>query len=182
MSGVELPCVCQRERMPEPDDTTLLVDAGDRSALLREGIVVLEESSSRGCRQVGVTGIGEERVHEAVANRLGHDVEVEILGELPRCIRARRCVGYMEREPGRLQLRFVLAGDEHVDEIVVAEDDDAVVVLATVCTSVAGEQGDECEGPWHVYLERPLGKRVVIDGSVGRAVPYYNVYETLFDD
>jgi hypothetical protein len=39
---------------------------------------------------------------------------------LPRCIWTRRYVGYMENEPGRLQLRFVLSGDEHVDEIVVA--------------------------------------------------------------
>jgi hypothetical protein len=168
--------------MPEPADTGLLVDTADRAALLREGIVVLEEDASRGCRRLGVTGIGAERVREAVAQRLGGAVEVDVLGELPRCIRPRRCVGYMEREPGRLQLRFVLSGDEHVDEIVVAEDSDAVVVLATVCTPVAGDRGERWEGPWHVYLDRPLGDRAVIDGRDGSAVPYYNVYESLLDD
>ena len=44
----------------------------------------------------------------------------------------------MEREPGRLQLRYVTCGDEHIDDIEVAEDDDFVVVLGTVCTSVIG--------------------------------------------
>jgi hypothetical protein len=132
--------------MPESADTALLVNAADRAALLREGIVVLEQSSSRGRRRVGVTGIGADRVRDAVARRLGHDAEVEILGELPRCIRPRRCVGYLEREPGRLQLRFVLSGEEHVDEILVAEDDEAVVVLATVCTPVGGDGGERWEG------------------------------------
>jgi hypothetical protein len=167
--------------MPESGDTALLVNAADRAALLREGIVVLEENSTRGRRRVCVTGIGAERVWEAVARRLGREAEVEILGELPRCIRPRRCVGYLEREPGRLQLRFVLAGEEHVDEILVAEDDEAVVVLATVCTAVGGDGGERWEGPWHVYLDRPLGNREVIDGCNGAAVPYRNVYETLFD-
>jgi hypothetical protein len=37
-------------------------------------------------------------------------------------------------------------------------------------------------GAWHVYLDQPLANRAVIDGSVGRTVPYRNVYETLFDD
>jgi len=168
--------------MPKPADTAPLVDSTDRAALLREGIVVLEEDSSRGCRRVGVTGVGTERVREAVARRLGHHVEVEVLDELPRRIRPRRCVGYLEREPGRLQLRFVLCPDEHVDEILVAEDDDAVVVYATVCTPAGGDSVERWEGPWHVYLDRPLGDRAVIDGCVGSAVAYRNVYESLFDD
>jgi hypothetical protein len=168
--------------MPEPTDTAPLVNAADRAALLREGIVLLEESSSRGCRRIGVTGAGTERVCEAVARRLGHEVEVEVLGELPRCIRPRRCVGYMEREPGRLQLRFVLSADEHVDEILVAEDDESVVVYATVCTPTGGDSGERWEGPWHVYLDRPLGDRVVIDGRDGSSVRYRNVDESLLDD
>ena len=32
------------------------------------------------------------------------------------------------------------------------------------------------EGPWHVYLERPLEGRAVIDGVSGSAVPYKNVF------
>jgi hypothetical protein len=66
--------------------------------------------------------------------------------------------------------------DEHVDQIIVAEDERTVVVFATVCTSVSGKTDLEYDGPCHVYLERPLGGRTVIDGSCGDAVPYKNVY------
>jgi hypothetical protein len=85
----------------------------------------------------------------------------------------------MEREPGRLQLRFAFRRDEHVDEIIVAESDSAVVVLATVCTSVAGDAAFEYRGPAHVYLDRPLGDRQLIDGTTGQNVPYFNVHATL---
>jgi hypothetical protein len=85
----------------------------------------------------------------------------------------------MEREPGRLQLRIVLRGDEHVDEIVTAEHAKTVVVLATVCTSALGETGDFCEVPCHVWLDEPLGRREVVDGVSGEVVPYKNVYATL---
>ena len=67
-------------------------------------------------------------------------------------------------------------GDEHIDDIEVAEDDDCVVVLGTVCTAVMGEDGDAVECPYHNYLERPLGDRVVIDGFGGEPVPFKNVY------
>jgi hypothetical protein len=60
--------------MPEPDDAAQLVNAATRAALLREGIVVLAEDSSRGCRRVGVTGVGAERVREAVTHCLGRGV------------------------------------------------------------------------------------------------------------
>jgi hypothetical protein len=54
------------------------------------------------------------------------------------------------------------------------------VVFATVCASIGGEAGaHDYEGPWHVYLERPLGVRVVIDGVSGNGVPYKNVYAGL---
>jgi hypothetical protein len=152
------------------------VTAADRTALLRHGIVVLETEQTARSLRLGVVGGGEERVREAVIQRLGGAVEVDVLGDLPRQLWPRRCVGYMEREPGRLQVRYVLRGDEHVDDIVVAEDDSVVVVFATVCTSVTGEEGELMEGPWHVYLDEPLGDRTVIDGTCGREVPYKNVW------
>jgi hypothetical protein len=74
---------------------------------------------------------------------------------------------------------LVLRGDEHVDDIVVAEDATAVVVLATVCTPVTGEPGACCEVPCHVWLDEPLGRREVVDGVSGEVVPYKNVYATL---
>ena len=156
------------------------VTAADRAALLQQGIVVLETEETGGSLRLGVAGVDEERVRETVAHLFGVDVEVDWLGELPRRLQPLRCLGHMEREPGRLQLRFALCGDEHmVDEIAIAEDDATVVVFATVCTSVAAETGEWWEGPWHVYLGQPLGDRTVIDGTHGRPVPYKNVWAEL---
>ena len=155
------------------------IGAADRAALLRQGIVVVGADSTPQGLHVRVTGADAARVREVAARQLGEEAEVDVLADLPRRLALRPCVGYMEREPGRLQLRFCVRGDEHVDDIVVAEDERMVVVLATVCTSVDGEAGESCEGPWHVYLERPLGDRAVIDGVRGEAVPYKNVYAGL---
>jgi hypothetical protein len=153
------------------------VGAMDRVALLRDGIVILKADMAR--RWVGVAGAGETRVRELVARRLGGAVSVDVIGVLPRRLEPRRCVGHMEREPGRLQLRFVCSGDEHMDDILVAEDERTVVVFATVCTSVRGEPGPRCEGPFHVYLEHPLGDRAVIDGVTGEPVPFKNIWAEL---
>jgi len=108
-------------------------------------------------------------------DELGAAVSVDIAGELPRRHVPRPCVGHMEREERRLQLRFVPRGDEHVDEIVVAEDDDCVVVYGIVCTPAAGSR----RRPVAVHLDRPLGDRVVIDGVTGSPVPYKNIYAEL---
>lgn len=88
-----------------------------------------------------------------------------------RELAARRCVGYMEREPGRLQLRLVLYPGEHVCEIEIEESEEAVVAFATVCGPVDAEDGVSCEVPCHVYLERRLGERAVRDGHFGHVVP-----------
>jgi hypothetical protein len=156
-----------------------LVGPADRVALLRLGIVVVAAEAGPAGGRVAATGASEAQVRELVASRLGDGIDVDVLGELPRRLESRRCVGYMEREPGRLQLRLGLYGDEHVDEIVVAEDERAVVVFATVCTSAHNELGVVCERPFHVYLERPLADRTVIDGTCGSAVPRRNVYVRL---
>jgi hypothetical protein len=96
-----------------------------------------------------------------------------------RQLARRACVGYREREPGRLQLQFVLDADEHMHEIVVDEDDDGVEVSATVCSPVSGPSGEVIEGPWHVYLERPLAGRSVVDALSGQEVPHRNVLAEL---
>ena len=85
----------------------------------------------------------------------------------------------MEREPGRLQLRYALYLDEFMYEIEVEESDSAVIVSATVCSPPAGDHSELCEMPFHVYLDRPLEERVVIDGNSGRTVPYKNIYAIL---
>jgi hypothetical protein len=141
-----------------------------RVELLRHGIVVVGDEAGT----VELTGAGSDRVHEVAARVLGEAFEV--IGETPRLIEPRVCRGHMEREPGRLQVRFALTGDEHVDDIIVAEDEQTVVVFCTVCTATAGEEGERWEGPWHVYLDAPLGRRTVIDGSTGEPVPYRNIW------
>jgi hypothetical protein len=95
--------------------------------------------------------------------------------ETLRRLEPRGCVAHREREPGRLQLRFVLDVDEHMHDIDVAKDDQSVVVFATVCARVTGIRADLVDAPFHVHLEEPLGQRRVVDAISGRDVPYRNV-------
>jgi hypothetical protein len=153
------------------------IPASERVALLRNGITIVEIGMADG--RLVVAGGDEDRVRRLVARRLGSAVTVEVLDTLPRQLVPRPCVGHMEREPGRLQLRFVYSDDEHVDDVVVEEDEQTVVVLCILSTSVGSVPGPRCEGPVHVYLERPLGDRAVIDGLTGEPVPFKNVYADL---
>ena len=98
-----------------------------------------------------------------------------VLDDTLRRLAARSCVGYCEREPGRLQLRFVIDVDEHMHDIVVVEDDDTVVVSAAVCTPTTGVWREQFEGPFHIYLDQPLGERRVIDALTGREVPFKEI-------
>lgn len=60
------------------------VVAEDRVALLRHGIVVAGAHTAAGRLRVAVTGAGSARVREIVARQFGEDVDVEVLGDLPR--------------------------------------------------------------------------------------------------
>jgi hypothetical protein len=156
-----------------------LIGAEERVELLRHGIVVVDAQAGSERPRVAVTGAGLERVQEVADRVLSTNVELEVLAATPRLIQPLRCRGHMEREAGRLQVRFVLRGDEHVDDIVVAEDEQTVVVFGTVCTAAGSEEGERCEVPYHVYLDAPLGRRTVIDGTTGEVVPYKNVWASL---
>lgn len=90
--------------------------------------------------------------------------------------RWRQCDGHMEREPGRLQLRVGLCGLEGVCTVLFEEDDDAVTVLILICGE-SDPEGDWVDCPVHIYLERPLEGRAVLDVVQGRRpVPYRNVW------
>ena len=104
------------------------------------------------------------------------------LDDTPRRLVPRSFVAHCEREPGRLQLRLVLARDEHVDDIVVDEEDDRVIAFASVCSPTTGAHPEQMEGPFHVYLERPLGDREVVDALSGRKLPYRNVWDELAEE
>ena len=97
------------------------------------------------------------------------------LDETPRRLVPRSFTAHCEREPGRLQLRLVLARDEQVDDIVVEEDEGRIVAFAAVCSPTIGGHPEQMEGPFHVYLE----ERKVIDALSGRALPYRNVLAEL---
>ena len=108
----------------------------------------------------------------------GHDWEstAPVLDDTLRRLAPRSCVGHCEREPGRLQLRFVIDVDEHMHDIVVVEGDDTVVVSAVVCTPTTGVWREQFERPFHVYLDESLGERRVIDALTGQEVPYKDVW------
>jgi hypothetical protein len=93
--------------------------------------------------------------------------------------RWRDCVGHMEREPGRLQLRVRLCGEEGVCTVLFEEDAASVKVLILVCGPCDPSTGyTDC--PVHIYLEEPLGDRPVLDvARERRPVPYFNVYRDL---
>ena len=153
-----------------------IVSAVDSVALLKEGIAVLSVEEHKGRIQVGVAGRDDERVRRRVAERLG-DVDVWVVGDVSRQLRPRAASTYMPHEPNMLHLRYVVQGDQHVDEIVTAEDDETVVVFGCVCMSVVGDVGPPIDAPAFVLLERPLGDRTVVDGVSGAPLPFRNVYE-----
>ena len=66
----------------------------------------------------------------------------------PRRLAPRSFTAHCEREPGRLQLRLVLARDEHVDDIVVDEEEDRIVAFAAVCSRTIGAHPEQIEGPF----------------------------------
>ena len=100
-----------------------------------------------------------------------HDWEstAPVLDDTLRRLAPRSSVGQCEREPGRLQLRFV-------HDIIVVEEDNTVVVSAVVCTPTTGVWREQFEGPFHVYLDEPLGERRVIDALTGREVPFKDIW------
>lgn len=91
------------------------------------------------------------------------------------------CVGYREREPGRLQLRMIVHPlSEGVCEAIVVENDHEILVRVLVCYEEADEDNEDNEDnddymncPVHVYLEKPLNGRPVIDVDSGEALPLF---------
>src|SRR3954447_21260044 len=156
------------------------VTAEDRCELLSSGVVVIDDHVGRkGRRSVSVVSPLGMPALEAVGARFGKDVEIEYVGETHRSLRPRRCVGYMEREPGRLQVRYAFASEDHMDEVLCEEDGERVVVYGLVCCYAGSTEPEWREEPFHVYLRSALGGRTVVDGVTGEPIPYRNVYEEM---
>src|SRR4051812_17934169 len=158
----------------EPPAFTPEVEAA-RATLLRRGVAVLfQETTPKRDSVLYVSSLRPEWAERAMAELLP-GVVFEWCGETPRELRPRAIHRCCEREPGRLQLRVVVGAAEHVDEILVAEDDHIVAVLVTVCMPVAGPLGEQCDVPCHVYLDRPLGTRKVIDAVRGEELEFLDL-------
>jgi hypothetical protein len=158
------------------------VTADDRAALLRAGVVVLADGLLRRKRWVTISAADRASGVKLAQTRFGPRVDVTHVGDGPRRLEPLPCDGHLEREPGRLQLRYATTYSQHIDDVIHEEDDLAVVVFATVCTPVFLDEHHYMEGPVHVYLAGPLDGRPVIDGVTGRRVPYRNVYDEMADD
>jgi hypothetical protein len=116
----------------------------------------------------------------ALARRFAALGDVEIIA---RYRQPRRCVGCRERDPCRLQLRYVTVGDEHMDNVMVAEDAERVVVFGVMCMPEVQDIHQRAdESPYHVYLKAPLGDRTVIDGFTGEVVPHSSSYTRPLDE
>ena len=115
-------------------------------------------------------------MRDAVRERFGEETQVEVLDSYPRQLYVHRCAGHMEREAGRLQLRWVLWPGQVLADIVVVEDDECVVVLGLISQPPVIDGGEPYDVPTHVYLEQPLGERKVYDACGGDEIRYVNVY------
>ena len=98
-----------------------IVAAKDRTALLREGIVVVDAELKDGRLLVEVTGAPDKRARQITIDRFGPGTRVTVVDDLPRRLYARPCVGQRAREEGRLQHRYVLWPEEHFADVIVAE-------------------------------------------------------------
>jgi hypothetical protein len=88
---------------------------------------------------------------------------------------ARECLGFYERGPARLQLRFGAMDNEGLCDVVVDEGPDQVAVRIVLCSKEDEHLGYDglAEERAHVGLERPLGGRTVIDLETGEPIPFY---------
>lgn len=164
------------------DASWMFVSREDRAALLGHGIVVLADGIQRRKRWVLLAARDRDAAQTRARAVFGPRVDVTVHAEGPRRLEPLICDGYMEREPGRLQLRYATTRSQHLDDVLVEETDLVVVVYATVCTPTYNGEPEVTEGPVHVYLAAPLGDRLVIDGVTGRAVPFKDVYAELAEE
>jgi hypothetical protein len=86
-----------------------------------------------------------------------------------------KCLAYREREPGRLQLRVSrLPSTEGICAAIVDEDEDNVYVRVILCyEGPPGKDDEYVNCPVHVYLEKPLNGRTVIEIDTDRVLPLF---------
>jgi hypothetical protein len=140
-----------------------------RADLLAAGVVVLADETHRGDRTISASGPTADATRTALAEVVPL-ARLDWVGPGPRRLRPTPCIACRPRD-GDLRVWLPLRGDGHVDEILVAEDDERVVVLAIMCTSEMPDDEPPLACPYRVVLAEPLGDREVIDGATGEPIP-----------
>jgi len=141
-----------------------------KAEFLARGVVVLdEERPTKGAPAPSVAASRPERAAAAVAELLGAGWELDWVGTTPREIVPRALVDYSDRGMGVLKLGIVLYAEEHIDEVLLAEDDEKIVVAAYVCSPGVALPGARQEVA-KVYAERDIGDRLVIDALTGEVL------------
>ena len=150
------------------DEPVLVGDLQAAQAdLLRAGVVVLDDLCERGERTITAAGPTADHVRDALVD-VAPGASVDWAGPAPRRLTSVPCGGYRHRGGNLLRVWVPVEQDGHVDEVIVAEDDEQVVVLAVVCTRGAPRVRVRHEEPHRVWLREPLGDREVVDGVTGR--------------
>jgi hypothetical protein len=142
-----------------------------KAELLRRGVVVLDDETDRkGNRRLAVASYVEDWAHEAVAQLLGDRYEVDWIAKTPRELQPARCTGYRDRGMGCLRIYIAVREDEHVDEVLLAEDANQIVVAAYACTPAYGGTVGWYTDQSNQHIELPLGNRPVIDRFTGEVI------------
>jgi hypothetical protein len=139
--------------------------------LLKRGIAVLGEEEFEGVRTVTVSGPDADETRAHVSERLPGVEFVDWAGDTPRCIRPVRCTDYRLKEPDHLRVWILVPPGGHVEELVAAETEEEVVLLALACTPASAAGGIPRGEPCRIYLQAPLGDRRVVCAASGADVP-----------
>jgi hypothetical protein len=91
--------------------------------------------------------------------------------------RAVRCLSYREREPDRLQVRVAIRPSlEGVCDASADEDEETVRVRVYLCYpegSLEPPDPEYMNCPVHIYLDKPLGDRKVVDALTGETLTVF---------
>ena len=150
-----------------------------RAELLARGVVVLKARCSvRGEMTLSVAADRIESAMESVPKLLGEHWVVDWLGPTPRQIVPAPILSYRDRGMGGIKLFVALGEEEHVDEVLLAEDDEKVVLAAYVCSPALPTGSRHRIDAVKRYAKRSLDGRPVIDRLTGEVL----VNESLLDD
>ena len=149
-----------------------------RAELLARGVIVLEESRGRkGEKSLLVASYRMEWAEEAVPELLGEQWEVVWIAKTPREIVPVGILSYRDRGMGGIKLFVALADEEHVDEVLLAEDEEKIVLAAYVCSPALPTGGRHRIEAIKTCAMADLAGRPVIDRFTGEVL----VNESLLD-